>query len=242
MIRIERAPCPSALESSRARERFRRKQVVQTLWRMQRQKCCYCEQEIPEEGHAKAVEHFRPKSVYKSRRNDWLNLLLVCPQCNGTKSDRFPVMLTDKSDEVNVVYLKRRSKAPAAIIDPSAGKTDPEEHLDYRVHMSDGSLAGQVLPRNNSVLGQTTIEVTGIDQVYYHRKRRRQLRAFWRAIITLEEASDLGDADRLEDTRAQVKNMMSSSHEFAGLSRECARKMGLDADYCISIPEIRPGE
>lgn len=56
---------------------------------MQHGKCCYCEQKIPKEGHQKAVEHFKPKSIFKYFINDWDNLLLACPQCNGKKSDKF---------------------------------------------------------------------------------------------------------------------------------------------------------
>ena len=243
MIRIDRAPCPPALLSRNpSKDRFRNKQVVRTLWEMQHRKCCYCEQEIPEEGHAKAVEHFRPQSVYRLRRNDWRNLLLACPQCNGRKSDKFPVILTSKFDEVKIVCLKRQSDAPPAMIDPSDGQTDPEKYLDYRVHMSDGALAGQVLPRKNSVLGRTTIEITGIDHVFIHRKRRRQLRALWLTIITLGDSKDLGNEDHLQEARARVENMMSSAHEFAGMARECARTMSLDVEYGVAIPRIQRGE
>ena len=93
MIRIKRQPCPSALEgvSSNANH-YNKKEIVKALWDMQHMKCCYCECRIPQDGHLKAVEHFRPKSVYQELKNEWSNLLLACAQCNGKKRDKLPVM------------------------------------------------------------------------------------------------------------------------------------------------------
>ncbi|MCH8910481.1 MAG: HNH endonuclease, partial [Chloroflexi bacterium] len=165
MIQIKRAQCPSTLKVKGGHtDRFRNKQVVRTLWDMQNKKCCYCEQLIPAEGHAKAVEHFRPKSIFKSQRNDWRNLLLACAQCNGKKSDKFPVLLSNNVDQPKIIYLKRKQTAEPAMINPSNDKINPGDHLDYYLDMSGGTLVGQILERNKSLLGRTTIDVTNIDQ------------------------------------------------------------------------------
>ena len=104
MIKIKRGECPDVLaDTPQEGTRYNSKPVVEVLHQMQKEKCCYCEQLIPKKGHIKAVEHFHPKSVYKHMRNDWKNLLLVCAQCNGKKSDKFPVRLSKIDGEVSVV-------------------------------------------------------------------------------------------------------------------------------------------
>ena len=238
MIRIKRSSCPAVLRGARTdSDRYRHPDVVRQLWEMQREKCCYCERKIPDTGHAKAVEHFAPKSVFKAQRNHWPNLLLACSQCNGKKGSQFPVMLTENVQEEKILYVKKAGKNPSAMIDPS-GEINPEAHLDYHVEMTDGSLAGQICPRDGSVLGKATISVTGIGESFFHKRRREHVRTLWRALTTLAEASDTGDHDRIAIALTHFGNLLSSSNEFAGLAREFARKMRLDAQYGLTIPSI----
>jgi uncharacterized protein (TIGR02646 family) len=239
MIQIKRTACPpSLITASTHGDGYRNKQVVRALWTMQQEKCCYCEQLIPSEGHSKAVEHFRPQAIFKSSRNDWRNLLLACPQCNGKKSDKFPIMLTNNVNVVKVVYLKKNNAGDPAIIDPSSASTNPEKHLDYHLQLSDGDLAGQIRARDKSLVGKTTIEVTAIDQAYIHKRRRLHFRILLRACIALGDAKDVGNADNLENAKLNFQNLMSDGHEFAGMAREFGRKMHLDDDYGLTIPGI----
>ena len=238
MIRIKRSSCPVVLWSAATdSDRYRHPDVVRELWTMQREKCCYCECKIPDTGHAKAVEHFAPKSVFMAQRNHWSNLLLACSQCNGKKSSKFPVMLTENIHEEKILYVKKAGKNPPALIDPS-GKINPEAHLDYRVDMQDGGLAGQIVPRNRSVLGKTTISVTGIGESFFHKKRRAHIFTLWRALTALYEARDTGDNDRIATVVAQFENLLSSGNKMAGLAREFARKMSLDIKFDLTIPDF----
>ena len=239
MIRIIRSSCPTVLRGARAdSDRYRHPDVVRELWEMQHEKCCYCECKIPGAGHAKAVEHFAPKSVFTSQRNHWPNLLLACAQCNGKKSDKYPVMLTANIHEEKIVYVKKPTKDSPAVIDPS-GLINPEGHLDYRLEMKDGSLAGQIFPRGGSVLGKTTISVTGIGEAYFHKQRREHVRMLWRAFTSLHEAIDTGDESRINIAKSEIENLISNGSKFAGLAREFARKMRLDTAYGITIPSIQ---
>ena len=238
MIRIKRSSCPAVLRGAAAdSDRYRHPDVVRELWEMQREKCCYCERKIPNTGHAKAVEHFAPKSVFKARRNHWSNLLLACSQCNGKKGSKFPVMLTENAHEEKILYVKKAGKNPPALIDPS-GKINPEAHLDYRVDMKDGSLAGQIFPRAGSVLGKTTISVTGIGKSFFHQRRREHVRKLWLAFIALGEAIETGDNNLIATTVNRFEILLSSGSEFSGLTREFVRKMRLDAEYELTIPDI----
>ena len=172
MIKIERCECPDVLEKSPVEgNRYRNKGVVNKLWEMQYGKCCYCEQKIPSEGHSKAVEHFKPKSTFRYLRNDWKNLLLTCPQCNGKKSDKFPVELTDESRETKVIYLQTESDAEPLIIDPSNPNIDPQEHIDFIVDDIDNEL-GLIIARNNSELGKLTIDVVDLYNKFHTGNRR----------------------------------------------------------------------
>jgi len=88
-------------ESDRLRiqEKYRHKDVKQTLVEMFHGKCAYCESKIThvDYGH---IEHYRPKAGPKGRPDltfEWTNLLLACGICNGGehKSDHFPEAAED---------------------------------------------------------------------------------------------------------------------------------------------------
>ena len=203
---------------------------------MQHGKCCYSDMSIPKEGHGKAVEHFHPQSIFEWQRNQWDNLLLVCPQCNGTKSNQFPVMLTDNEKEVKVVYLRTPSAGKAAIIDPSEPSIDPEEHLTYVLDDSD-PLYGQVIPRRGSVVGRETISVTGIDDEYFLRKRKLRLLevlAVQYHSVLVAEANQ--DAPARDSYLARFGQSMRATTELAGLARQYARYKRLDQKFGLDIP------
>lgn len=237
MIRIERTSCPACLTgSSSARNRYRKKKVVTALWEMQHGKCCYSEVSIPPTGHGKAVEHFDAKSVFIWKRNEWENLLLVCPQCNGKKSDYFPVMLTDNENETKVVYLSVPSSKTRAIIDPSSETEDPENNLTYILDNAN-ELYGQVIPRNGDVRGRTTIDVTGIDDGVFYRQRfdllNETLDVQFRNLL---RAAKSGDAERIELELKPFRDYVQSDRPFAGLAREYARVKKMDQRFGLEIP------
>lgn len=238
MIRIVRAPCPSCLSaaSKNRSAAYRKREVVRVLWNMQHGKCCYSEMKIPEEGHGKAVEHFRPRSIFKWQKNQWDNLLLVCPQCNGRKSDQFPVMLTRKEGEAKIIYSKKPPTGTPAILNPSDPTTDPEEHLTYILDVRE-PLYGQIVPRNGSPQGRETIRVTGIDESFF--LRERQYRA-WDVLLTtyrnILRASESGDDDARDAWLESFRQHMDSRAAFAGLAREFARQHKLDEKFGLAIP------
>ncbi len=240
LIRIKRSRCPTVLKNATAdSDRYRHPKVVSKLWKMQSGKCCYCEQKIPEKGHAKAVEHFAPKSVFEDRRNHWPNLLLACAQCNGKKADQFPEMLTDNPDEVKLIYVNRSnkkatSKKVSALIDPTK-ETNPEAHLTYHLDLHDGCLVGQIYPRNGSPQGKATISVIGLDQAHIHRLRRDHFRTLVISYINLQEARD---ENRREVLRQKFEKLISRDGVFAGLAREFSREYKIDDEYGLDVLDI----
>jgi len=242
LINIERAPCPPLLkEATVDQTRFNHKEVVAVLWHMQHRKCCYCEMPIPDEGHLKAVEHFRPKSIFRNLKNAWSNLLLACAQCNGKKSDLFPVILSDEDGEAKVVCTKKKTSAPAALIDPS--HTDPEAHLDYEfdVPMEDRTF-GLIKAKDGSILGRTTIEVIGLTGSFYQSQREnRMLEVILAHHINLLRALKAGDEDRMRAGKDSFEQLMSARNKMAGLARAYARYKKLDdPPIFLTIPGCQP--
>ncbi len=236
MIKIERCECPKELGDSPSEgDKYRCKKVVQKLWEMQYGKCCYCEQRIPSEGHSKAVEHFKPKSIFKYLRNDWKNLLLVCPQCNGRKSNRFPVKLTEESGETKVVYIKTESDAKPLIIDPSNPDIDPEEHIDFIVDDAD-DVYGLIIARDNSKLGQLTIEVVRLYNEFYTDKRRDYYYTLMLEYRNLLMAKQQNNKAMIESCKKGFEMSMSAKGEFAAFVRAFARYKELGRKFGIRIP------
>jgi len=237
MIKITRSTCPAFLKTSSSKTAYNDKKVVHALWKMQYAKCCYCEMRISEEGHNKAVDHFRPRSVFKKRTNDWQNLLLVCAQCNGKKGDKFPVELTRHNDKPKVVYIKREPNGRPLIIDPSSSDVDPEDHIDFNVEIGDVAECGLPLAKNGSVYGSITIETIGLDRHFYKGERRSYLRrVIMPAYINLLEAIDGGEDSEINIMRQSFQLLMSSTSKFAALARVFARSNNLGR--CgVPVPE-----
>ena len=236
MIKIQRPECPAVLQGAATdSDRYRHPDVVSELWNMQHGKCCYCERMIPATGHGKSVEHFAPKSIFKDRRNHWSNLFLACPKCNGTKSNQFPVLLTENVHENEILYVEEAREDPPALIDPS--KLNPELHLAYHVDLND-VLFGQIFPRDESVLGETTISVTGIGESFLFKRRRAHVRMLYLAFIALDEAIDSGVDHLIATAKDRIEILLSDGSKFAGLAREFARTMKLDVEYELTILDI----
>ena len=236
MIRINRDTCPEILKNaSHESERYRNKKVVETLWEMQKEKCCYCEQKIPSHGHSKAVDHFKPQSIFTYETNQWKNLLLACSQCNGKKSDKFPIMLTEEESETKVIYLKVDEEGEAAIIDPSDSEINPEEHITFEVDDSSNDL-GNILEKDHSLLGRTTIDVVGLSGEHYRKERCR----YWRFLNMIHwnmiSAKNENDEDNLAVNKQSFQQCLNSNSKYAGLARTYARKKNLDKNYGLVIP------
>ncbi len=191
---------------------------------MQHGKCCYCERPLPETGHLKAVEHFRPKSRFPELRNEWGNLLLAYSQCNGQKASQFPELPSGQP----------------AILDPSDSAIDPEDHVDFDFsgpEWADGFAV--IMARNGSLLGEGTIRTVGLDASFYTRERRARFRrVILASYLNLLEALDGGDADQVAAQRQSFELLMASQRPYAGLARAFARFRGLEnPPIAVQIPE-----
>lgn len=237
MIKIARCNCPSVLANNpQSATSYRNKSVVQALWRMQKEKCCYCECKIPESGHLKAVEHFRPKSVFKYLKNEWNNLLLACSLCNGHKSNKYPIILSDAKGETKVLYIKAPQSGVSAIIDPSDPNINPEVHLDFVTDDGDDAFC-TIIPKNDNPLGKETIDVCQLRSSYYTKEWRRYCILVLK--VTFENmmiAKDNADQDQLQVQIDRYNIFVSSNSIFAALARSFARSKNLDQRFGVYIP------
>ncbi len=78
-------------------QRFKQKDIKESLSKIYRQKCAFCEQKITKcidnnlEECSSTVEHYRPKSQYYWLAFSWDNLLWCCNGCNQKKGNSFEV-------------------------------------------------------------------------------------------------------------------------------------------------------
>ena len=240
MIFITRGPCPTTLaDSPKDGDFYNKPMVVHALWEMQHGKCCYCERKLPDKGHLKAVEHFAPKAIFTGLRNDWKNLLLACSQCNGEKSDKFPVILSRNDREDKVLYIQTVNPGTPAIIDPSS--IDPEMHLEFDFsgeEWTDGF--GVVMARNNSVLGAETIATVGLHLPFYAGLRWNHFSKVVQ-VHYLNLLQALRDKNELSVTaqRTAFENLMAPQTEFAGFVRTFAKFKRLDQKpVSLIIPHL----
>ncbi len=243
MIRINRPSQPPKKQRKRksAKKSFKYNEdyIVAELWKIQYEKCCYCENKIPIKGHLKNVEHIVPKAIVRKLTNEWSNLLLACAQCNGTKSDKFPLELFKMNDpEVTVIYLKKGKdlkKGEPLLIDPS--KEDPEEYLDFICNL-DNTLFGLIKTKNQSKKGDFSIKTIGLYDKYYTDIHRDYLRdKLYVLFNSLTKAKDNNDGDTIELRKSEFKQIMKSNYKLTGLARSFVCNI-IDETYGIEIPDL----
>jgi uncharacterized protein (TIGR02646 family) len=79
--------------------------------------CGYCGKNARIMHERFHIDHFVPKKLAPDRRNDYYNLVLACPKCNLTKSDKWPTMDKDCPHDERVGF-----------VDPATPEYD--EHLE----------------------------------------------------------------------------------------------------------------
>ena len=152
------------------------------------------------------------------------------------KLNRFPVELTEESGETKVVYIKTESDAKPLIIDPSNPGIDPEEHIDFIVDDAD-DVYGLITARDNSKLGQLTIEVVRLDNEFYTDKRRHYyFNTLMLGYRNLLEARQQDNKVMIESCKKSFEMWMSAKGEFAAFVRAYARYKQLDRRFGINIP------
>lgn len=235
MIKIKRGECPDVLAGSPQKgKHYDKRPVVDELHRMQHGKCCYCQCEIPDGGHGKHVEHFRPKGlpIYEHLRNDWENLLLACPHCNGTKGHKFPVRFNGE-----IARYPKKTGGEQLLIDPSDETCDPGEHIKFYVDDSeDDCLWGLPFAKDDCERGKITIEITDLANSCLLKRRQQLLWSLDEYYCSLRNAVKRKDDKDLKQSIKDIEDLLKSDKEFTACTRAFARRKRLHEKYGVTIP------
>jgi uncharacterized protein (TIGR02646 family) len=218
MIRITRTNCPRLLNRLSTEENlYKAEPVVHALYEMQNGKCCYCEGEIPETGPRKTIEHFRPKErdEFKSLKNDWGNLLLACFECNGNKSNKFPV------DE----------HSQPLIIDPTDPSINPEEHLEFIVSLESICLYGMIFERNNSSFGRATINAINLDSKALIQARGDFIQQLYLHFHQMLKAMRDNELDNATLEKTLILKYAEPRKKFSACAKEFIEKMKVNERF-----------
>lgn len=214
-------------------KRYKPEAVVRALQDAQFNKCCYCERFVEDKYHD--VEHYRPKARADRTNGSidpgywwlawtWSNLLFSCNNCNRPnrdvdgrllgKSDRFPLA-------AGSIPLVAELDAPGLemplLLDPANRDVDPIDHIQFQ------RVAGywRPTPRRGSLLGQTTIEILGLDRQSLLTLYNEHVESLQDALEHVESAGKSGDGARLlQEWRLRTSRWIRRSRPFAGLSHD----------------------
>lgn len=104
------------------------------------------------------LDHFIPKSLDKSRENDYYNLVLACPKCNLFKSDKWPT--GDNTQSHN---------GKEGFVDPASPEFD--EHLERN---EQGCVVGKT-PVGNSMCNMLRLDIRRTDLYWTAAQLKKQL-------------------------------------------------------------------
>lgn len=135
--------------------KYNQKDIKEALERDYHKKCGYCEAKINTVTHGH-IEHFLPKAVFLDKTHSWENLLLACPKCNVSKSDKTTSIVN-----------------PSNIIDPK------------RLFSYDDKLKGIVIIVGLTSEAKNTIAVCGLNREDLSGDREKTLSVV-RAYLELE--------------------------------------------------------
>lgn len=178
--------------------------IKTTLKKAQKNKCCFCEKSQNDEFGA--VEHYRPKGGYKSKRKDnlkkpgyywqayvWDNLFFVCGPCNTKKGNIFP--LKDETKRARNHNNKLNAERPL-LLNP-AGRMDPRKHIKFN----------DEFPFGVSEEGKQTIEICKLDREGLNKERKLHLNEVEdRVLIVISGRDPLAIARAEKYLKSSVKD------------------------------------
>jgi len=210
------------------------KVVAEDLWKTQYHKCCYCELKIPKGFND--VEHYRPKAAADRLpgSNDthgywwlaftWENLLFACPACNrSNKNSKFPL---DVGSSALIAEDLLPGQERPLLIDPGS-TVNPIEHIEF-IYQAVGPAGTPrhwwARPRNGSLLGNSTIEICGLN-----RGELRELREDYYTDVVIPHARAINgavtsaDRPRLNQEFQRALALIQSRSAFVGLTYDALR-------------------
>lgn len=175
--------------------RYKTQDIRDDLIEIYNHKCAYCEQKMERYN----VEHYRPKTTYYWLAFSWDNLIMACPDCNGSKGTNFDL----GHGGTQVVF--NNTEANIRLINQSSGGYDVQENPKM-VNPEVTDPFGKISFKKNGLIESDndrfayTIEKCKIDRKYLNDDRRKLLDVFKRDV-----RSALLDNTDPEDQRNEIE-------------------------------------
>lgn len=161
-----------ATKGNYSSSRYGHEDVREQLEELYHGKCCYCESLIKPVS-PEHVEHYRPKSEisgvnnsgYYWLGNEWENLMIVCPSCNGKKLTKFPVnnnrITTHPIDNTNNINFNQIPIYSGYLNNERPLIINPEFHYPENLMHHDNIC--KLISIKDNKLAKTTIEEVGLN-------------------------------------------------------------------------------
>ncbi len=177
--------------------KYKHKQIKDSLRMMFVGKCAYCESHISHVGYGH-IEHYQPKSKFPERCFDWDNLLLGCEICNGKryKGDKFP-----------------DSHENGPFVNPVT--ENPDDFFDFEFDPNTGT--ANVIPKNNRAL--TTEKELGLNRPELLIHRSSVVR---KMVFAALKAKD-GDQDGIKE----IRKCCRQEDEYAAFARALVKRFNI---------------
>lgn len=234
-----------------------------------RQKCAYCESNVSHVTHAD-IDHFRPKSAYRDvsgedvkpgyfwLASDWENLFLSCHLCNRPTWQALATggrSKVGKGTHFPLLDESKRATGPGTettedplLLNPD--HADVETHLEF---LEDGVVVPAILNLSESIKGQRSIDVYGLQRVELVRSRGDHLRGVKATIVRYKRErqayfaspTDSGVRERLMEAMQEIREYLCCRKQYLSMTRqhitrECRELVPLPACTASSCLDPRP--
>ncbi|MDO6630085.1 hypothetical protein [Bacillus thuringiensis] len=226
-------------------------------------KCAYCESKIAGIA-ATEIEHYRPKKAVKINGEmkypgyywlaaDFNNLLPSCPACNQIRKYELEdgtCIASGKGNEFPIVDETKRAKVPGEEVNEEPLLLhpyidDPYKHLKFLSN-------GFVKIKNNSLRGDVSIQIYGLDRPELVPDRKEQLILVRKDLVNIikiiDQIKDTQNESGLQNLKSiynshyrQLKVFMRNRSAFAEASRQIIHPLlkGIRAEYKKALREKR---
>lgn len=218
---------------------YNSKEVKEQLEKIYGSKCAYCESDWLGSSSPR-VDHFRPKRNIKEVDKlthygyywlslEWTNLILSCESCNTKKWNKFPLKEEAKripgvgiNPEVSPYDQAGRDFTSSVLEDEGRLLLHPElDNVEtHLVFLPNGELEG-----GSSEMGETSIDVYGLNRGFLILSRKRKVDKYFNKLIDMLNDFEDAGADEYaklmlnRDLRNYFSDLLEEQDEAVAYSR-----------------------
>lgn len=222
MIKLTRPPKPQELTSDEeqrltqeyqddGKSVWREDYIVDALLTMSHKKCAYCERQVAKGSPTFHIDHYHPKSLYKSEVVAWHNLLPACSDCNTQKGkhDTKASPILNPTHDVPKQFLRMKHYRIAGIDADGIGtRTREVLGLNNPIHDRRTELGQQIL-----------VQVTLFRQELREYEGKRDLRQSTKSRLVTRLLTILAEGQPRKEYSAAVATVLLENDEFQEVCR-----------------------